>query len=95
MECVDLTPLTWGAIFSRGASKGILSGGPGALTGGIAGAFIGAGLAGPGGAVIGGAVGGHLGGQFDFPSEGQLNYGEDEMLRDWYRDNGNEDSCNK
>jgi len=80
--------MPWGGIISRGGSKGILSGGPGALIGGIIGAFAGValgtaiGIPGMGfvGALIGGKTGEMIGEIFDDPWDGQLNYGEDDML---------------
>jgi RHS repeat-associated protein len=74
----------WLPIFTRGGGKGILSAGPGALTGGIIGGFAGAGLgtatgipgAGFVGGLGGGWVGGKLGGLFDPPCAGELNCDE-------------------
>jgi RHS repeat-associated protein len=92
---VDPLGLFWGSVITRGGGKGVLSGGHGALTGGIVGGFAGAGfgtLTGiPGmtfvGGVVGGYVGGKIGGYFDPEHAGQLNYGEDEMLEKWRKRN--------
>jgi RHS repeat-associated protein len=93
VNLIDPEGLLWGSVFSRGAGKGILSGGPGALTGGIIGAFGGAtlgtmtGIPGMGfvGGIVGGYVGGKIGGYFDPEAAGQLNYGEDDILKDMER----------
>ena len=65
---------------------------------GAAGAVLGGSIGGPVGAVAGGVVGGYiggaLGGMLDSPQAGQLNYGEDEMLREWQNKNqGNKGMC--
>jgi RHS repeat-associated protein len=93
IDPLGLLPL--GSIFSRGSSKGILSGGTYAMTGGIVGGFLGAGLGTltgiPGMTVVGGTVGscigGKIGGLLDPEGAGQLNYGEAKMLQDYYSKN--------
>ena len=81
---VDPLGLFWGSIITRGGGKGVLSGGPGALTGGIIGGFVGAGLGSatliPGMGFVGGVAlgwaGSQIGGLFDPPCAGQLNCNE-------------------
>lgn len=67
----------------------------GSAVGGAIGAVAGSSM-GPAGTVgvglIGGYIGGAIGGLFDSPQAGQLNYGEDKMIRDWYNKNQNNNS---